>query len=100
MSEKFTVAKENRYIIPVSIIVALTIIAAFWAVACIAKSYIASNAEVEKLRLEIERDNIRLNVRFDKFTYCLQSVMEQSIKAGKHVDAKYAKEICKDVETK
>ena len=78
--------RENRYIIPVTLIVSTSlvviVVAIAWSISCIMK------------------ENLRSNIRLDKFTYCLQTVMEQSSKSGKAIDAQAAKEICKDVETK
>ena len=52
----------------------------------------------EVLKIEAERENTKLNVKLDKFTYCLQSMMIESKNAGKAIDAQKAKEICQSLE--
>lgn len=53
--------------------------------------------KLDQDRIEMERENNRLNVRLDKFTYCMQSMMIESSKTGKSISPEKAQEICKGI---
>jgi hypothetical protein len=57
-----------------------------------------TDSETERMRIDLNRRNIELNVYMDKFTYCMQSVMGETAKSGKFLDANKAREICAGLE--
>ncbi len=83
-NSELVITKSTKNIVPLTAIISLTLIII---------SYNIVNTIVEGIV------NIKTtNVRMDKFTYCMQTVMTEHTKAGKFLDAKEAKEICKSLE--
>lgn len=56
--------------------------------------------EIAKINAEVTKETAKINdistVTQDKLTSCMQTMMNESLKGGKFLSAKEAKEICKD----
>jgi hypothetical protein len=75
-NSEFVITKSTKNIVPVACILAITVVAVIY----IIFSYLKTVNTI------------------DKFTYCMQTTMNEHTKAGKFLEAKDAREICKSLE--
>ena len=90
-NSEFKAIKEDKNIFKVAICFSISFV-------CSVIAVVVGVVFIYYFTIQAERENVKLNVRLDKFTYCLQNVMSEASKSGKFLEPEKAKEICKGFE--